>query len=195
MQDRLQALLTDENRRLAFETSLLAVIGLAICLVVFGLSFVLLLIPYFGIPRVVSALIGTTLLAVGSLVAAWRQVNPLEGMAPLSMDERMEMKVRNAIGAYGGSPRFALAGLKMLFMSGPTSLFAAWRDWRRRFTWAPEVVDAAADLLAACQTPQPLQQVAEEPALLLLELRLAKVVGEDAHARLSITQRGKELIA
>lgn len=191
------------NREIAFEAAIELTTGVAYCLVVFGLVFVILWVQLSLITLRVAGQAWWIALAVAGLFflvsffEAWRRVDPFEGVRRLEDWQVVltEMSLLSPSLLYF-SPRHASAGLAFVLISGPQNLISAVASWRTRLPSEPHVLDAAAALLESAPR-RPRADRVESPASAVLLHRLGLIKarpGADAPA-IEPTQKGLDVLA
>jgi hypothetical protein len=139
-------------------------------------------------------LAGTFLVA--AIWSAWRQVDPLAGLQRMTDQQWLltQLSMVSPDVVYF-SPRHALAGAAVILLAGPSSVFQAIGLWTYRMPADQPTIDAAARLLAKCETVCPIEEIrAPEPAFLLRRLALIKVVPQGNSTALTVTEKGSRIV-
>jgi hypothetical protein len=195
---RLNDLVRRHNREIAFQAALKGSLGIAFTLVTYGFIFWFgwfvgcLIASYLGLTAWQFGVILTSLFFVAATWSAWRRVDPLAGLKPLSDAQWSLMLLGPTLtGTIYFRPRHATAGAAVVLIGGPASVMTAFGIWTHRLRIAGFSLDDAAQLLAACRTAFPADQVREpRTALLLMHLHLIKVVPSGDSVGLVVTDRG-----
>ena len=142
--------------------------------------------------------LGVTAIYVAAATwSAWRGVDPVANLVPLTRGEaakrEIEDAVRNVVG--GGFEKIArresIAGCANVLIAGPKCLLAAWSAWRKRVNADPALIESAAALLG--EDPRPVEG-SERGALLLVHLGLASLeLGADGDVVVVTTAKGKQV--
>ena len=165
------------NRELAIETLVRAVLGVAVSCVVFGMVFCLgwligpAVTPLLGLRAWHFAAILASVFVIVATWSAWRKVNPLAGLQPISDQEMLVMLISHAaLDTPFLSPRHAVAGVAVVLIGGPASVLQSIGAWAWRIRTSGPMIEQAASLLAACQTNLPIEDVRVPAAALMLKL-------------------------
>jgi hypothetical protein len=190
------------NRRLAFGAVLKASLGLVFSLLTFGFVYWFgwflgfLIARYLSLQAWQFGLLFTAVFLTAATWSAWRNVNPLSGLQPLSQKERMVLLVSEAVDLGCFSPRHASAGAAVVLIAGPASVLHAVGIWTYRIRYDGSLIEEAASLLFACEERCPAMQVRQpNAALLLRRLGLIKVVSDGELAALTVTDKGFKLLS
>lgn len=123
----------------------------------------------------------TAVYAGAATWSAWRGVDPLGGLSPLTQGEASRRDLEAAVSELvGGSgletigTREGVAGCADWLVAGPRGVFAAWAKWRRRIVLQGEVLDEAVALLSAARAGGALLAGREGGGVALLALGLAR---------------------
>ena len=139
----------------------------------------------------------TVVCAVLSFLAAWKKVNPLQDIEPMT-DAEFAMTMISIVGpgTWYFSPKRAMAGLLLILFAGPANLLAVVASLRRRLPASESGVQAAtATLRDAAARDLPVDSVNRDGLVLLFRLRLVKAVGGDGgQVHLRITEKGRDLV-
>jgi hypothetical protein len=195
---RLHDLVHRYNRELAGEALLKALLGVVFSILVFGFVF------WFGwaVGWFVARPLGLEAWHCGALLSglflvvatwsAWRRVNPLAGLEPLSDEQRMLTLLSQVTpGLLSFSPRHATAGAAVVLIGGPANVFEGLGIWASRIRADEPLIAEASRLLTACSTNYPVEEMREPAAALLLRrLALIKVIPSGDSAALTLTDRG-----
>jgi hypothetical protein len=199
---RLGKMVRRRNGELVFEAALKGLFGVVFSLITFGLIFWIGwfsgLIFFAGALNLHAWQFGAILTGVFFVVAtwsAWRRVNPLAGLRPLSDEEKIATLISQAAGGLGlFSPRHASAGFAVVLIGGPASILEAIACWSLRLPARKAILQEAALLLETC--PCPLERVQTPAAALLLKrLALITVIALGESAALSLTDKGMNLLS
>jgi hypothetical protein len=196
--DRLHSLVRERNREIAIDATIKVLLGVLFSLLVFGFVFWgTWLVGFFvgsswNIRPWQLGLLVASLFFVVALWSAWRHVNPLAGLKPLS-DEQLLLTIVSQATAdvVYFSPRHALAGAALLLIGGPANIVEAVGIWAYRIRADGPLVDEAARLLTLCEGGCPPERVREPAAALILRrLALIKVVPSGDDVVLTLTEKG-----
>ena len=201
----LSAVVRDHNRRILGEALITLGVGVASCIIVFGAVYWLTYLVFtmcfrgfgYGGPWVMAGII-TGAFFLASLVAAWRQVDPIAAAGVKFRHTPGEM-MKDMVGIGLGIPiirRESLAGGAALLIGGPANLLELWPMWCGRLSVSPTLIAESQKLLAASVSGVDPKSVRDPKAIALLyRLHLIKAVHQaDATLRLEPTQKGKELL-
>jgi hypothetical protein len=196
--DRLRDLIGWRNRELAFDALLKTGLGVGFSCVTFGMLFWFgwVLGFFFGRhlnlhPWQIGAIFSGLFLVVATW-SAWRRIDPLANLAPLSDREWFLTMLSQAAGGLGYfSPRHASAGLAIVLIGGPAAVIEAFGIWAHRIRADAVLIEESARTLVGCEPRLPITQVHNLAAAFLLNrLALIKVV-PDGHSRvLKLTDKG-----
>ena len=193
-----------EHREDAFRAIIQMVSGIAVTVVTLGFLFCATWIfggffaDLIGLRRTSFSLAVMALFGVVSIVSAWRSVDPLKGVKPMSDIEMLMLEISLLTPRLGYfSPRHATAGAAWVLIGGPANVFDGVRSWRERLRANEVLLRSSADLLDRCRANVPVRQLgpAASAAVLLRRLGFAKVVGRGPTAELALTERGRTLAA
>lgn len=200
--ERINDLVRARNRELATDAALNGAFGVGFCAITFGMLYGFGWVLGFMFARSVDleawqfGLLVSGLFFSVAVWSAWRRVDPLEGLRPLSDQQRLLLLASQALGGPGFSPRHASAGLAVVLIGGPASLFSAVGIWAHRVRADEAAIKAAAQLLDACQVSQPIDSIRNaEAALLLKRLALIKVLPNESSHVVTATQKGMGLVS
>jgi hypothetical protein len=200
---RLYGLVRGHNRELMFEILLRAFLGLVFSFFTFGFLFCL---GWFFGWFVAGSLhlrpwqFGLLLAGLFFIVAvwsAWRQVDPLADLQPLTDEQWLltQLSLASSNVLYF-SPRHAVAGSAVLLLAGPRSVFQAFGLWTHRLRADRALIEEAAQLLRECTDTYPVQEIRQPAAALLLRhFALIKVVPQGASATLTLTEKGSKILS
>jgi hypothetical protein len=200
---RLTEVIRAHNREVRFEALLKASLGVIFSLVTFGFVFWVgwvagfFFANYIGLDAAQFALFLTLMFLIVATWSAWRRVDPLAGLEPLSEQQLFLMVAAPAItGGVYFSPRHATAGAALVMIGGPAAVFQALGVWTHRIRADEELIQDATRLLAACKRNCPANQVRKlAAALLLRQLALIKTIPGDGSPALTVTAKGSALLA
>jgi hypothetical protein len=197
---RLRGAAGDRNREIIGEAIIELALGIIFSALTFGAVFLVTwVIFYFGAGPLSGrnlALLVTGIFALVSVFEAWRRVDPLAGLEPMTERQlRLTMISISTPGITYFSPRHATAGIATLFIGGPANVFSALGNWRHRLRYDGALIEAAASVLAAAADGVPVEAV-ESPRAALLLHRLALVkIGSDARGDiLELTEKGRTML-
>jgi len=190
------------NRELAFEALVGAIMGLLVTAFIFGaIAGLAWLATFFigtplGLDRSAFALGVAALFLLVAVVSAWRRVDPLAGLTP--MTDRQLMLTLISLGSphlLYFSPRHATAGAAAVILGGPASLCEALGTWAHRLRWNRAMVREAARLLERSRDACPADAIGDARAgLLLKRLALVKTIERGGAPALTATERGREVL-
>lgn len=199
---RLDELSRRHNRGLAFDAALKASLGLVFSLLTFGVVYWLgwcvgfFFAPYLSLQAWQFGLLVAAVFVAVATWSAWRNVNPLAGLQPMSEKELMTMLVSEAAGLGCLSPRHASAGAAVVLMGGPASLLRAVATRTARIRRGHALMEDAASLLVASEESCLARRVRQlNAAVLLRRLGLIKVISHDESAALTVTDKGMRLLS
>jgi hypothetical protein len=135
----------------------------------------------------------TGVLFVVAVLSAWRQVDPLQSLPPLTQRQELLTTISMASpNVLYFSPRHASAGVAMLLLGGPVNVMRGVGAWRHRVRWRGVTPDQAGALLARCERGLPLEQLDDlAGALLLRRLALIRVTGLGGTKTVELTEKGR----
>jgi hypothetical protein len=196
--DRLTQVVRSHNRELAFDAGLKAFLGIVFSCITFGLLFWLgwfvglFFASYLHLDAWQFGLILTGLFLVVATWSAWRRVDPLAGLQPLSDAQLLLTLISQASGSLlYFSPRHSTAGAAMLLLGGPANVLEAFGIWAHRIRFNPSLIQEASHLLEACQTPVGAEQVSDPAAAWLLKhLAFIDFIPNGDSAQLVLTEKG-----
>lgn len=199
---RILRLVRARNRELAFEALVGAIMGLLVTAFIFGaIAGLAWLAAFFlgtplGLDRSAFALGVAGLFLLVALVSAWRRVDPLVGLAPMT-DQQLLLTLIS-LGSprlLYFSPRHATAGAAALLLGGPANLCEALGTWAHRLRWSPAMVQEAARLLERSRDACPADAIGDARAgLLLKRLALVKTIERGSALALTTTERGRAVL-
>ena len=192
----------DRNRQLAFEAAVEVVLGVLFAALTLAFVFWITWLFGGGLARMAGlagwhlALIITGLFLIVTTVSAWRQVDPLAGVDPMTAAEEMLTGASLASPEMlYFSPRHATAGAAMLLLGGPANVFTAVGTWRHRLPGDTTVITDAATLLCRCGTGLAVERITTpRAAVLLARLALIKVVPKGASGIIEPTENGRSAL-
>lgn len=201
--DRVNHMVRRRNRELAFDAALKASLGIVFSLVTYGVLFWMgwfvgfFVGGYLNLRPWQFGAILTGLFFVVATWSAWRRVDPLAGLKPLSDRQLLLTLISQASpGLLYFSPRHATAGAAMILLGGPANVIEAFGIWAHRIRVEGSLIEDASRLLASCETEFPAEQVREPAAALLLRrLSLVKVVPSGESAALELTDKGLAVLS
>ncbi len=196
--DRVDDMVRRRNRELAFDAALKVSLGIVFTIVTYGVLFWMgWFVGFFvaGYLKLHPWQFGAILAGLFFVVAtwsAWRRVDPMAGLKPLSDRQLLLTLISQASpGLLYFSPRHATAGAAMILLGGPANVIEAFGIWAHRIRMGGSLLEDASRLLASCETEFPAGQVRElTAALLLRRLSLVKVVASGDSAALALTDKG-----
>lgn len=199
---RVRARTRARNRELALEAIIEQSIGALFTTMtigfIFGFTWLIVIFSGgpFGLARwQFAGLVAGTFLLV-TFISAWRRVDPLGGVSPLSPGQEMATLISLATpGVMYFSPRHASAGAAALLIGGPENILNAFGTWRHRLPTGGRLYDQAAGVLVAAEAEPPASSI-EQPraAILLSRLALIKVVSTGSTAKIMLTEKGRLLL-
>lgn len=199
---RIQELAAERNRELDLEAGITAALGVLFTLLIFGGLYWVTFIWAF--PSISGGSIGfspkafgvTAIFFVVAAATAWRQIDPLQKLDPMSPGDELLTSVSLAVGgAMAFSPRHAVAGVSSFLIGGPANIFEAIGIVRSRIRTPGETVTEAMFLLEQCRGRCPLRTVQSPRAVLLLRrLELIKVLDDSRGRALTVTEKGRGLL-
>ncbi len=201
----LERYVAERNADLAQTAAIQGVTGLGCLVVTAGLLMVLFSLfiglGWFGLRGAFWFAVGATALYLAvATYSAWRRIDPLASLAPLTRAEADRRAIEDALADLTDGPLLlreeAVAGLASGLVAGPANLFAAWRTWRRRVLLDRDLSKGCEALLARAAAPEG-APVASAPrsAAALVQLGLARVaLGEDGALWVRLSPKGKQLV-
>jgi hypothetical protein len=201
--DRLSEMANRRNRELASDAMLKALLGIGFGVVTFGVLFWMGWFVGIFVAHSVHlnawqfGAILTGLFFVVATWSAWRRVDPLAGLQPLTDRQMLLTLIGQATGAFVYfSPRHATAGAAIVLLGGPASVFEALGIWAHRIRTDTAQLEQAARLLVLCQKELPADEVgAPAAAFLLRRLALIKVLPRGESAALALTDKGMAVLS
>jgi hypothetical protein len=196
--DRLRDLIRCRNRELAFDALLKTGLGVGFSCVTFGMLFWFgwVLGFFFGRhlnlhPWQFGAIFSGLFLGVATW-SAWRRIDPLADLAPVSDREWFLTMLSQAAGGLGYfSPRHASAGFAIILIGGPAAIIEALGIWAHRIRADAVLIEESARTLVGCEPKLPINQVHNLAAVFLLyRLALIKVVPDGDSRVLTLTAKG-----
>jgi hypothetical protein len=198
---RLQDLVRLHNRAIMLEVLAKTALGLVFTLLTFGFIF---WVAWFAGFLLVSSLRHAWLFAaavtgiflVVAIVSAWRRVDPLTGLEPLTDQQLLLTVMGQASGQFVYfSPRHASAGAALVLIGGPSSFLQALGAWTHRLRADESLMREAGSLLEGCLENCPIENVRKPAAAMLLKrLALIKTVRRGKSAVLALTEKGLKLL-
>ena len=204
MYDLVKQQVDQRNREIATEAVVEAALGVLFSFLVFGFVFVASWVACFlvvGYSRAVpTASLIVLVYALVALYSAWRRVNPLENLTPLTPGEEAAAEILQATGHGAFAPHFtrhSLAGFGTVLIGGPANILQSIATWRHRMPHSSAILTDAAGLLERAGEGVDLEQAGNpQAAFLLHRLGLVKVIGtyRGPGRRIVLTTRGEELV-
>jgi hypothetical protein len=205
---KLAAFASERNANHMQDVVLKGVMGLAFTAVTFG-AFYALTWLFVGIAWSKSFSGASTIASVVTAIyfgvaawSAWRKIDPVANLAPLTRKERARREVEDAVrDAVGGGldkalRRDGIAGFGNLLIAGPASLVGAWEAWRKRLPMDPDLLAAGEAILGGSleDAGHPVGDDDGRGLLALLHLGLVRLeVGPDGELRALATAKAKNL--
>jgi hypothetical protein len=201
--DRISQMVNQRNRELAADAMWKAVLGIAFAAVTFGVLFWMswfvgiFVAHYLSLRAWQFGAILTGLFLFVTTWSAWRRVDPLAGLKPLTDAQMLLTLIGQATGAFVYfSPRHATAGAAIVLIGGPANVFEAFGIWAHRIRADAALLEQAARLLAMCQAELSAEEVREPAAAFLLRrLALIKVLPRGDSAMLALTDKAVTLLS
>ena len=201
--DRVSDLVKARNRELARDAALEAALGIGFSIGTFAFVFWIswfagvLVARYFNVYAWQFGTIVTGVFFVVATWSAWRRVDPLEGLKPMTDKQLLSMLViETALGVNCFSPRHASAGLALVLLGGPAGVFKAIGIWAHRIRVDDATIENAANLLASCRTKLSANDVGDPfAAIVLRRLSLIKVVPHGHYFALTLTDKGRGVLS
>lgn len=197
--DRIAKLVRKRNKKLQNEALIDLGIGAFWLTVIYG-SLLVLSCVWFMRVRVDSPETWAFWLTVGTAgccgLVAWRQVEPMRGIAPMTDTQRALTFISQASpNVLYFSPLHAGAGLVELMSSGFRPFFDGLGQYLNRVSESPDVQTQAAEILVQTANGLPLRSVGSPEALLLLrQLKLVRIEIRGVTDTLLPTERGERLL-
>lgn len=199
--ERLSDLVRQTNRKFASDALLCLVLGIIFSLLTFGLVFwigwyaAIFSVRNIGIPSWQVGIIFAGLFFIVAVWSAWRRVNPLADLQPLSEKQQMHRLVSMAVGLTYFSPRHVLAGAAMVLIGGPANVFQALGIWMHRLRHDDPIISEATSLLMSSEPLCPIEEIREiESAVLLKRLALIKIIPNGESHALTLTEKGRKIL-
>jgi hypothetical protein len=195
---RLRDMVGGYNRELAAEALGKALLGVVVSFFVFGFVFWCGWFVGFAVADSLNleawqfgALLSGLFLVVATW-SAWRRVDPLAAVQPLSDRQLLLTLISQASpGLLYFSPRHATAGAAVVLIGGPANVFQALGIWASRIRADGPLLEEASRLVAACNGNCPIEEVREPVAALLLRrLGLIKVIPNGDSSAFTLTEKG-----
>ncbi|MCP3904009.1 MAG: hypothetical protein GY715_10280 [Planctomycetes bacterium] len=201
--DRIHHRVRTRNRELLLEAALEIGMGVVFAALTFGFVFWISFLPAFflapslGMKGWQVALIVTGIFALATSFSAWRRVDPLAELNPLT-EAQMRMTLISLASPHVlyFSPRHATAGAALVLLAGPVGVFRGLGTWAHRLRSDAAMIRDAASLLGnVANDGLPAEDVPNPAAALLLRrLALLKVVGHEQSVVLLSTEKGRALL-
>jgi hypothetical protein len=202
--ERLAKMVQARNRELVGDALLKAGLGIVFSLLTFGFVFwtawivSFCYVSWLGMSAWQLAAIVTGVFFIVACWSAWRRVNPLAGLAPLTDSQRFLTELSHLSGGefVYFSPRHASAGFALILIGGPANLVEAFGIWMHRLRADAEALDQAARLLPECRDgcSSHLALRFGAGAILLHRLALIKMVPRDESAMFTLTDKGHSIL-
>lgn len=149
-----------------------------------------------GLSAVTFGLIVTGILFVVAVWSAWRNVNPLADLQPLTDTQALLTMLSLASpNLLYFSPEHASAGFALVLIGGPANILSALGIWAHRLKADANILAAGAELLDDCADGCPPKEVTSlDAALLLRRLFLIKRTIADKGDVIVLTERGRAIL-
>ena len=198
---RIRELVRQHDRELRTDILIRIATGLAFSLLTFGFLFWFMWVFGFmaayqlGLaPWQLAAAITGVFFVVAS-VSAWYRVDPLAGIRPMTVQEKMTILVTRAVGFGGFSPRHAVGGAATALLGGPANFVQAIGIANSRLRASDACVASAAKMLEESRKTYPIEKVKDiDAAVLLRRLALIKFVPLDYSHRIALTEKAEKLL-
>jgi hypothetical protein len=198
---RIEELVREHGRKLRTDILIRVVSGIAFSILTFGFVYCFFwmfgcVVAYqLGLAQWQFATLATALFFVVAVWSAWRRVDPLAAVRPLTPEGQLTLLVSHVVLGVGFSPRHAVGGAGMALIGGPANLVHALGDFNSRLRADASRIAAAARLLEACRKFYPIENLKDvEAALLLRRLALIKLVPLDYSHRIALTEKAEKLL-
>jgi hypothetical protein len=146
------------------------------------------------VPAVPIAAGVTAIVLLVGVVSAWREVNPLAGLKPMSAADHLAVQVSRGLGGVTSVNRHSVAGIATLLLAGPENLVSAFRSWLHRLPSEAAVLDEAAEILLSCKPEVDLRTIEVSPQALQIVRRLNLIVARDRTTKISLTEKGRDIV-
>lgn len=177
------------NREILLEAAIAATAGVIFSLITFGVLWWLMWIfCWFTIGRgsaVMVASVGTAIFVLVAVVSAWRRVDPLEHLSPMTGRQMLTQDAAGALTLATGVPimtRHSTAGAGVVLIGGPANIFEALSLYRHRIRAGHRQIAQAAELVdrvsAGDVAIDQLDEADSQALHILSRLKFIKVVQE-----------------
>ncbi|MFN0198995.1 MAG: hypothetical protein ACKVT0_19785 [Planctomycetaceae bacterium] len=196
---RLQRQVAARNQELTTEIVIDLAMGVFVTALTSGVVFALswFLAFWLGGVRVPAVMIAagvTAIVLLVGVVSAWRQVNPLAGLKPMSAADHLAVQVSRGLGGVTYVNRHSVAGIATLLLAGPENLVSAFRSWLHRLPSEAAVLDEAAGILLSCKPEADLRKIEVSPQAVQIVRRLNLIVARDQTTTISLTEKGRDIV-
>ena len=199
--DRLAELVRRRNRELLGDAALKAALGVGFSLLTFGFIywggwlFGFFVARGLGLAGWQFGLLAAALFFVAATFSAWRRVDPLADLQPLTDEQWLAMAVGQVVGVVVFSPRHAVAGAAIVLIGGPAGMIEAFGIWAHRLRADRPLLTEAARLLASCAEDGPISTLQRaDAAQMLWRLGLIRVVARGESPALQLSDKGHALL-
>jgi hypothetical protein len=185
------------NRQLAIEMSIELAMGILFTILSAGFLYGVVRFICFrfagdGFPSSNVALGVMVAYTIGGFVAAWRQVDPFENLTPMSSSERDSIAASAIAPGYTHVNRRSVAGTGSFLMAGQVNLVSALATWRLRLSAKPELIDQAAEILAASSPDLDPKRCKRSPDAVKL-LRRMNLIAPRGETGFGLTEAGSQV--
>jgi len=199
--DAVRAAIAERNREIAVEGWVELGMGVGFALLTYAAIFWLIVIfSFFSgglccMPTWLLAPLVTLIFAVVSVISAWRRVDPLAALEPMSDAEELVVVLSLATpNVMVVNPRRVVAGFAWLILGGPVSVFSAIESIQHRMPDDEALVRSAAEMLSGAERGMTVESVSDaRAAVVLRRLALIKHESGPGKGRIVITEKGRSL--
>lgn len=200
--ERLNEAVRSRNRELFTDAVIKLGTGIVFSLLTFGFIFWvgwflgIFFAYHLELSAVTFGLIVTAIFFVVALWSAWRNVNPLADLQPLT-DRQMLMTMLSLASPnlLYFSPEHASAGFAMVLIGGPANILSAFGIWAHRLKADTNIIAEGAGMLDACADGCPPERVRSlDAAVLLRRLSLIKMAVGKTGDVIVLTERGRTIL-
>ncbi len=200
---RIRKLISQRNNEIMLHAVIELALGVLFCVLVYGFVFVWMwglggfFATQLSLTRTQFALSVVGLFMAVCFFSAWRRVDPLQSVAPMTDTQLMLTYISLASpNLLYFSPRHASAGVAAILIGGPKNILSAIGNWRHRLPGSSSLVAEAADLLILAQHGVAINMIpSPRAAVLLRRLALIKPVDHGHDIEMVLTENGRETLA
>ena len=200
--EAVRAAITERNREITLDAGIEIGMGVAYglftCAFIFWLTWIASAFrgSFLGLPSWLLAAIVTGLFAVVTTHQAWRRVDPLDAIEPMSDMEELVMVLSLATPKVMiVDPRRAIAGAAWFLLGGPANVFSGIATLRHRLPDDRAVIHDAAQMLADAERGLAVSSITDpRAATVLRRLMLIRSDPGRRTATIVLTEAGRTLL-